>query len=136
MITWIIKASYNYTTAYTPQYDGSPATKKYVDDTASWKVSDTAYWAGWDGDTTHAPSKNAVYDKIESLSVVPSGWNNWDVLTNVSWTPTWSAPSGWDVQISTQSWNILTSWAKIWAWTDSDYQNLGSYDNNTIYITV
>lgn len=67
---------------------------------------------------------------------VPSGWNNWDVLTNVSWTPTWAAPSGWDVQISTQSWNILTSWAKIWAWIESDYQNLWSYDNNTIYITV
>lgn len=67
---------------------------------------------------------------------VPSWWNNWDVLTNVSWTPTWSAPSGWDVEISSQSWNILTSWAKIWAWTESNYQNLGSYDSNTIYITV
>ena len=31
LVTWIIKASYNYTTAYTPQYDWSPATKKYVD---------------------------------------------------------------------------------------------------------
>ncbi|UOF77967.1 hypothetical protein [Caudoviricetes sp.] len=31
-------------------------------------VSDAAYGAGWDGDTTTAPSKNAVYDKIETLS--------------------------------------------------------------------
>lgn len=30
-------------------------------------VSDAAYGAGWDGDTTHAPSKNAVYDKIQTL---------------------------------------------------------------------
>jgi hypothetical protein len=30
-------------------------------------VSDTAYGAGWDGDTTHAPSKNAVYDKIQTM---------------------------------------------------------------------
>jgi hypothetical protein len=30
-------------------------------------VSDAAYGAGWDGDTTVAPSKNAVYDKIETL---------------------------------------------------------------------
>lgn len=36
---------------------------------ADGKVSDTAYDAtSWDGDTTHAPSKNAVRDKIESLS--------------------------------------------------------------------
>lgn len=31
-------------------------------------VSDDAYGAGWDGVTTIAPSKNAVYDKIETLS--------------------------------------------------------------------
>lgn len=31
------------------------------------KVSDTVYGAGWNGDTTVAPSKNAVYDKIELL---------------------------------------------------------------------
>lgn len=31
-------------------------------------VSDDAYGAGWDGVTTIAPSKNAVYDKIETIS--------------------------------------------------------------------
>lgn len=31
-------------------------------------VSDAVYGAGWNGDTTTAPSKNAVYDKIETLS--------------------------------------------------------------------
>jgi hypothetical protein len=25
---------------------------------------------------------------------------------------------------------------KIWAWTESDYQNLGSYDQNTVYLTI
>lgn len=30
-------------------------------------VSDTAYGAGWNGETADAPSKNAVYDEIESL---------------------------------------------------------------------
>jgi hypothetical protein len=32
------------------------------------KVSDTAYGGSWDGNTTTAPSKNAVYDKIETIS--------------------------------------------------------------------
>lgn len=31
-------------------------------------ISDDAYGAGWNGDTTVAPSKNAVYDKIETIS--------------------------------------------------------------------
>ena len=36
-------------------------------------LSDTAYWSGWDWDTTHAPSKNAVYDEINSIEVlIPS----------------------------------------------------------------
>lgn len=67
---------------------------------------------------------------------VPSGWNNWDVLTNVSWTPTWQAPSGWDVMVSSQSWNILTSWMKIRAWTEADYSNLWTYDSNCLYLTI
>jgi hypothetical protein len=31
-------------------------------------VSDTAYGSGWNGDTTTAPSKNAVYDKLETMN--------------------------------------------------------------------
>jgi hypothetical protein len=31
-------------------------------------VDDTAYASSWDGDTTHAPSKNAVFDKINSMN--------------------------------------------------------------------
>ncbi len=30
-------------------------------------ISDTVYGAAWDGDSTHAPSKNAVYDKIQTI---------------------------------------------------------------------
>ncbi len=30
-------------------------------------MSNTAYGAGWDGDTTHVPTKNAVYDAINAL---------------------------------------------------------------------
>jgi hypothetical protein len=33
-------------------------------------VDDGAYPTGWDTDTTHAPSRNAVYDKINSLSLL------------------------------------------------------------------
>lgn len=45
--------------------------KAYVDSTASGSasavISDTAYAASWDGDTTHAPSKNAVYDEVQTV---------------------------------------------------------------------
>lgn len=41
-------------------------------------VSDAVYGSGWNGDTTHAPSKNAVYDKIETLGAG---------ATNLGYTP-------------------------------------------------
>lgn len=34
---------------------------------ATGSISDAAYGVGWNADTTTAPSKNAVYDKIETL---------------------------------------------------------------------
>lgn len=43
-------------------------------------VSDAAYGVGWNGDTTTAPSKNSVYDKIESLILGGAV----DVLSNVA----------------------------------------------------
>ena len=50
-------------------FPSEKATKKYVDDTvsAAANVSDAEYDATWDGVTTVGPSKNAVYDKIETL---------------------------------------------------------------------
>jgi hypothetical protein len=71
-----------------------------------------------------------------SLNEVPSWWTNWDVLTNVNWTATWQAPSGWDVMVSSQPNNILTSWMKIRAGEQSDYEGLWTYDMNTVYLTI
>jgi hypothetical protein len=44
-------------------------------------VSDLAYGSGWDGNTD-APSKNAVYDKIETLG--SSGLTHSQVMSRVS----------------------------------------------------
>ena len=67
---------------------------------------------------------------------VPTVWTEGQVLTVVSGVPAWSAPSGWDVMVSSQTGNILTSWMSIWAGTETDYANLGSYSNNTLYLTI
>lgn len=52
-----------------------------------WAISDTAYGSGWNGQTTTAPSQNAVYDKIESVE--------WEISTNTSAISTinWKIPS-------------------------------------------
>lgn len=142
------------------------------------QVSDTAYWAWWDWDTTTAPSKNAVYDKISAMDttiswkqaalatqtayttkwtatkvptistntlwqvtaitetnitwLVPSGWSNWDVLTNVSGTPTWASPSWWIENVTTWTTSTVTG---IWAWSEAEYTSLGSKSWTVLYFT-
>ena len=38
-------------------------------------IENTAYGAGWNGDTTHAPTQNAVYDEMEVLRAYPESGN-------------------------------------------------------------
>ena len=97
--------------------------KAYVDSTASGSasavISDTAYWSSWDWDTTHAPSKNAVYDEVQTVLNDISTINNsitsienklWDWISDAAFSSSWDgdtthAPSKnaiydvlWDVE--------------------------------------
>lgn len=58
-----------------------------LDSTVSGKVSDTAYASSWNGVTTVAPSKNAVYDKFESLQqgVAGDGTAVTTTATTIAW---------------------------------------------------
>ena len=54
-------------------------------------INNTAYGSGWNNDTTHAPSKDAVYDKINAMdTTIGNKANTSDVLTKTntgSYTP-------------------------------------------------
>ena len=89
--------------------------KAYVDSTASGSasavISDTAYWSSWDGDTTHAPSKNAVYDEVQT------------VLSDISTINT---------NITNIQGDITTLEGKIWDWI-SDAAFSSSWDWDTTH---
>ena len=116
----VLKTGKDYSTPYTPQYDGSPATKKYVDDSVSWitfpvtsvngntwavTVSEFAPW--WTATTGYVVTKTA---------------NGYE----------WKAPTGW-IAVDSASPIQLT---KIWAGTQAQYEALGSYDATTVYLTI
>lgn len=63
-----LRTGYNYTTPYTPTYDGSPATKKYVDDRA---VPTT--WTTW-----HVLTKTSLW----YWRAAPTGW----ISNDTTWT--------------------------------------------------
>lgn len=79
--------------------------KAYVDSTASGSasavISDTAYGSSWDWDTTHAASKNAVYDEVQtvltSISNIEGSITNietklWDWISDAAFSSSWD----WD----------------------------------------
>ena len=89
-------------------------------------------------------SWNLTLNDVKVSSTAPASPTEWmvwydttnDVLKTYNWTG-WDEAWGWgDVMVSSQSWNILTSWMKIWAWSQSDYNGLGTYDSNTVYLTI
>lgn len=58
-------------------------------------ISDTVYGSGWNGDTTNGASKNALYDKIETLAPLAS-----PALTGNPTAPT-ASPGDGDTSIAT-----------------------------------
>ena len=86
-ITWINCTDVTSALGFTPYSAANP--NWYT--TCTWtltasNISDTAYSSSWNWITTVAPSKNAVYDKIESVvSSIPTNNNQ---LTNGCWYTT------------------------------------------------
>ena len=98
--------------------------KAYVDSTASWSASavidDTAYGSSWDGDTTHAPSKNAVYDKVSSIASDVS-----TLQTNVTNLWTWKQ----DTLVSWTNIKTVNSNSLLWSWDVTVQETLVSGTN-------
>lgn len=133
-ITWITSSDVTTALWYTP-YDASNPSG-YTSNT--WDV----VWPASSTDWHLAVFDWATWKIIKDWWAVPTWFNPWwtattgYVVTKTADGYEWSAPSGWDVMVSPQSWNILTSWMKIRAWEETDYANLWTYDNNTIYLTI
>ena len=114
------------------------------------QVSDTAYASSWSWVTWTAPSKNAVYDKINAMdTTIGNKANTSDVLTKTnttSYTPTANYHPATkkyvDDAVSQSSWWIQAlPWSPIeikyiWAWTQEQYNALSTYREDTIYHIV
>lgn len=129
---WFITGitSWDVTTAlwYTPYSSANPS--GYV---TSSIINDTAYGSWWNADTTHAPTKNAVYDKISAMDTTIS-WKQ-DALVSGTSIKTinnnsilWSGnlDIDWLPSQTGQSWKYLTtnwttaSWGTVSGWIQND----------------
>lgn len=103
--------------------------------TTGYVVKKTADGYEWAAESWAVTSVNWQTWAV-TVTEVPSGWTDWQVLSKVSGNIAWANPSGWDVQVSTQANNILTSWTKLRCGTEANYSSLGTYDSNCIYLTI
>ena len=116
----VLSTGINYTTPYTPQYDWSPATKKYVDDSVIeynagegieiWTVQDYSAMRWPCSEGFHIPSKEE-WDSIISIWTALSAWSNttqcetilnltnykyinatnWTYVTTLNWATVWTS---------------------------------------------
>lgn len=61
-----------------------------------------------------------------------NAWTTWQVLTKTAWGAEWANASWWDIVVSSQANNTLTTGAGLRAWTEANYSSL-TKDSNTIY---
>ena len=76
---WYLATGVNYATPYTPEYNGSPATKKYVDDGLSSKqdtISDLATIRTW----------------ASAWATAVQPWDIGTAATKDTWTSAWNVP--------------------------------------------
>ena len=99
------------------------ALRNYID----WELAKKQNWVSSDTAPSNPSEWDLWYDTTNSAMKV------WDWTTWQSVGTWWG---GWDVLVSDQPNNILTSWMKIWAGTQADYESLASYDTNTLYLVI
>ena len=82
-VTWANIPDVNVPETAVTQHEAALSiTESQISDLSHVTVSDDAYGVGWNGDTTGAASRNALYDKIETLGG-GGGSSNWSVASNI-----------------------------------------------------
>lgn len=105
----------------------------------------------WTGDVVWPASSTdghlAVFDwatgkLIKDWGSVPTSFapdsagTQWQVLTKWASGYDWATVSGWDVQVSTDTGNLLSTGVKLWLGDKADFESLGSLDANTLYAPI
>ena len=128
---WLLQSN-NWKTVAFANIAWQPTDNVNLASALSWKLdttalNNTAYWSSWDWDTTHAPTKDAVYDKISAMDttiwtkandsdVVKLTWNQ-----SIAWTKTFTTspvvPS--KTSDATNTWTAIATEAQVYKKQDT-----------------
>lgn len=124
---WVLRPGINYSTPYVPQYDWSPATKKYVDDHA-WVTYTAGNWINItnnviSADTTVLATKTDLSGKQDELTA----WENItieNVCVDIS-DMQWPAPDWFHIPLQSEWAAVKNIWTALW-WSGSDWEVFGA----------
>lgn len=128
---WLLQSNNEKTVSFA-NIAGQPTDNTNLASALSWKLdttalNNTAYWSSWNWDTTHAPTKDAVYDKINAMDttiwtkandsdVVKLSWNQ-----SIAWTKTFTTspvvPS--KTSDATNTWTAIATEAQVYKKQDT-----------------
>lgn len=134
-----LSTSTNYSTPYTPQYDGSPATKKYVDDNAGWNTK--TFYLSSTSDTTTAQAVLDWYNAGKNPIIIYDMSNSsykWEyILSNVNNSQIVFAKSKIETSHSSSQWYSYTKQPNILiSFSDGTVTgiNVANYASNWPYV--
>ena len=110
----VLRTGKDYWTPYTPQYNGSPATKKYVDDSISWAIY------SWSSAPATPTEWMLWYDTTNDVLKTYDG-SNWNAVWSGSWDVVWPASST-DWHLAVFDWvtgKLIKDWGAIPTWVPS-----------------
>lgn len=106
IISWYLEINKNYSTPYIPQYDWSPATKKYVDDSVAGVIS------SWGTAPQNPQEWDLRYDTVNHVLKIYN-WTSWETVDTDSDT-TYTAWNGINIsaqnEISADTSVVATQW--------------------------
>ena len=110
----VLTTNADYSTPYTPRYNWSPATKKYVDDAVAW-----AWYTAWEWIDITNNEISVDTDIIQEKLTAWDGITIENVCTDIS-DMQWPAPDGFHVPLNTEwqamydIWTALDGWSSDW----------------------
>lgn len=119
-VTRCLSTDINYTTPYTPLYNWSPATKKYVDDNKVTKTSELNNDSGYITSSYHDSSKQDALSAGTGISITNNEVaNTWVTSFNGStWAVTYTAPV---TSVNSNTWAVTVSEFSPWGTATTGY---------------
>ena len=129
---------YDWTASSTVETDWIDIWDVYIYDGTVWllqKNAGTGWWSVTFAQILWQPTDNTnLATALNWKQATLVSGTNIKTVNNNSLLGSGDITVGWEVWISSDTGNLLSTWADLWFWTESDFSSIVTKDSNTMYI--